>query len=119
MMQIRFAFCLLAALLTAAACPSNGDNGDPVPAPEGNQAIVYTTNTSGLRFQESHVAVEAAANDPFYLLHLAVANKGNYRTEACCSVRLCAEFCQGFLSVVGGIARLSRPARCTYAGQVA
>ena len=65
MMQIRFAFCLLAALLTAAACPSNGDNGDPVPAPEGNQAIVYSTNTSGLRFQESRVAVEAAANDPF------------------------------------------------------
>ena len=65
MMQVRFAFCLLAALLTAAACPSNSDNGNPAPAPAGNRAVVYTTNTSGLRFQESHVTVEAATNDPF------------------------------------------------------
>ncbi|MCR5710435.1 MAG: glucosylceramidase [Bacteroidales bacterium] len=52
-MRIPAVILLSAVVFLAAACPSVPD--DPAPGPETPKASVYTTNTGGLRFDESTV----------------------------------------------------------------
>ncbi|MBR3485582.1 MAG: glycoside hydrolase family 30 protein [Bacteroidales bacterium] len=64
-MKTRIAIFLLAAFCAAFSC---NPPVQPEPVPEEGAVKVYTTNTSGLRFQESSVALEAAEKSDFSVL---------------------------------------------------
>ena len=60
-----------------------------------------------------------ATNDAFDLRDFAITDERYDRAETGVAVRLAGKLLKGFLAVVGWVGRFTRPACCSYAGQVA